>query len=112
MDLIEAADGIRERLIAHRISRRTNVWSKMLTQIRKQDCFDGEYAETIQEVIRSFLSQLDDQIAIQLWRTTEAGFTDDTEDDCLFPDHIRMDLEMEILKGVTDLAWHEARESS
>jgi len=64
------------------------------------------------EIIRSFLSRLDDQTAIGLWRTTEAGFADDTEDDCLFPDCIRIDLEMELLKAVTDLAWNEAKEST
>jgi hypothetical protein len=40
----------------------------------------------------------------------EAGFADDTDDDCLFPDCICIDLEMELLKAVTDLAWGEARE--
>ena len=55
---------------------------------------------------------LDDETSIALWRTTEAGFADETEDDCLFPDCIRIDLEMELLKEVTDLAWNEAREST
>ena len=112
MDLTEAADAIREKLIEHRISRTANLWSTILKQIRKQDSFDGHYADTILEIIRSFLSRLDDQTAIGLWRTTEAGFADDTEDDCLFPDCIRIDLEMELLKAVTDLAWNEAKEST
>ena len=93
MGLTEAADAIREKLIEHRISRTANLWSTILKQIRKQDAFDGQYADTILEIIRSFLSQLDDETSIALWRTTEAGFADDTEDDCLFPDSIRMDLE-------------------
>ena len=112
MELTEAADAIREKLIEHRMSRTTNLWSTILKQIRKQDAFDGQYADTILEIIRSFLSQLDDETSIALWRTTEAGFADDTEDDCLFPDCIRMDLEMELLKAVTDLAWNEAKEST
>ena len=112
MELTEAADAIREKLIEHRISRTANLWSTILKQIRKQDAFDGQYADTILEIIRSFLSQLDDETSIALWRTTEAGFADDTEDDCLFPDSIRMDLEMELLKAVTDLAWNEAKEST
>jgi hypothetical protein len=110
MDLIEAVEAIREKLVEHRISRSSNLWSTMLKQIRKEDSFDGLYADTILEIIRSFLSQLDDQTAIGLWRTTEAGFGDDTEDDCLFLDTIRIDMEMELLKMVTDLAWNEAKE--
>ena len=112
MDLTEAADAIREKLIEHRISRRNNLWSTILKQIKKQDSFDGHYADTILEIIRSFLSRLDDKTAIGLWRTTETGFADDTEDDYLFPDSIRIDLEMELLKAVTDLAWNEAKERS
>ncbi len=112
MDLTEAADLIREMLIEHRISRTVRLWSTILKQIRKQDGFDGQYADTILEIIRSFLSRLDDQTAIVLWMTTEAGFGDDTEHDCLFPDSIRIDLEMELLKAVTDLAWNEAKEST
>jgi hypothetical protein len=112
MDLTEAADAIRETLIEHRISRTANLWSTILKQIGKQDSFDGHYADTILEIIRSFLSRLDDEATIGLWRTTEAGFADDTQDDCLFPDYIRIDLEMELLKAVTDIAWNEAKEST
>ena len=112
MELTEAADVIREKLLEHRTSRTGNLWSTILKQIRKQDGFDGHYADAILEIIRRFLSQLDDETSIALWRTTEAGFADDTEDDCLFPDSIRLDLEMELLKEVTDLAWNEAREST
>jgi hypothetical protein len=108
MDLIEAADAIREKLIERRISRTANVWSTILKQIRKQDSIDGQYADTIEEVIRSFLSQLADQTAIGVWRTTDAGLADETEDDCLFPDSVRINLAMELLEAVTDLAWNEA----
>ena len=111
MELTEAADAIREKLIEHRISRTANLWSTILKQIRKQDSFDGHRADTILEIIRSFLSRLDDQTAIGLWRKTEAGLADDSEDDCLFPDCVRIDLEMELLQAVTDLAWSEAKES-
>jgi len=109
VDLTEAADAIREKLIDRRITRRTNLWSTILKQIGKQDGFDGKHVDTILEIIRSFLSQLDDQTAIGLWKTTEAGFADETEDDRLFPDCVRIDLEMELLKAVTDLAWCEAK---
>jgi hypothetical protein len=112
MDFIDAADAMREKLIEHRISRTANLWSTILKQIRKQDSFDGEHVDKILEIIRSFLSQLDDKTAIGLWRTTEAGFADDTDDDYLFPDSIRIDLEMEFLKALTDLAWNEAKHHS
>jgi hypothetical protein len=92
------------------MSQTAKLWSIILKQIRTHDSFDGHYADTILEIIRSFLSQLDDRTTIGLWRTTDAGFADDTEDDCLFPDCIRIDLGMELLKAVTDLAWNEAKE--
>lgn len=110
MDLTEAADAIREKLVEQRISRTASLWSTILKQLRTQDSFDGHHADTILEIIRSSLNRLDDQTTIGLWRTTEAGFADDTEDDCLFPDCIRIDLEMELLRAITDLAWNEAKE--
>ena len=110
MALAEATDAIRKKLIEHRLSRSASLWSTILKQIRTQDSFDGIYADTILEIIRLFVSRLDDPTTIGIWRTTEAGFADDTDDDCLFPDSIRIDLEMELLKAVTDLAWNEASE--
>ena len=76
MELTEAAQVIREKLIEHRISRTANLWSTILKQIRKQDAFDGQYAYTTLDIIRSFLSRLDDKTSIALWRTTEVGFAD------------------------------------
>jgi hypothetical protein len=70
MELTEAADAIRGKLIEHRISRTALLWSTILKQIKKKDAFDGQYADTILEIIRSFLKQLDDKTAIALWRTT------------------------------------------
>jgi hypothetical protein len=58
------------------------------------------------------LSELNDENTIALWRTIEPGFGDDSEDNCLFPDSIRIDLEMELFKEVADLAWNEAKEST
>lgn len=110
MELTEAAHAIRDKLIDHRISRTANLWPTILKQIETRDSFDGNHADTILDIIRSFLSRLDDQTVIALWRTTEAGFADETENDCLFPDSIRLELEMELLKEVTDLAWNEANE--
>ncbi|MGO9469703.1 MAG: hypothetical protein ACLQVF_36835 [Isosphaeraceae bacterium] len=110
MDLTEAADAIREMLIEYRISRTAKLWSTVLKQITKRDGFNRQYVDTILEIIRSFLSGLDDQTAIGLWRTTDPGFAEESEDNWLFPDCIRIDLEMELLKAVTDLAWTEAKE--
>jgi hypothetical protein len=108
MDLSDAIHAVREMLVEHRVSRTADLWSTILNQIAEQDSFDGRHADTILDLIRSYLARLDDQTTIDLWRTTEAGSAGDSEDDCLFPDSIRMDLEMELLKGVTDLAWDEA----
>ena len=112
MHLSEAIHAIREKLMEHRISRTADLWSTILNQIAEQDSFDGRHADTILDLIRSYLGQLGDRTSIALWRTTEAGFAEETEDDCLFPDSNRMDLEMELLKGATDLAWDEAKGTS
>jgi hypothetical protein len=64
------------------------------------------------EIIRSFLSSLGEQTTIGLWRSTEVGFADDAEDDRLVLDRIRLEVEMELLKAVTDLAWNEVNEST
>ena len=66
MELTEAIYAIREKLIEHRISRTANLRLTILKQIAKRDSFDGKYADTILEIIRSFLSQLDDETAIAL----------------------------------------------
>jgi hypothetical protein len=110
MHLTEAVDTVREKLVRHRLPGRTTLWSTILKQIAKQDAFEGHYADTILEIIRSFLSQMDDGTLISLWRQTEAGMGDETEDECLFPDPVRMDLEMELLQEITDLAWTEAKD--
>jgi hypothetical protein len=112
MHLFEAADAIRDRLIEHRDSRGEDLWETIMEQIKIKDSFDGKYVDTILEVIRSFSSQLDDETTIALWRTTETGCADDSDDDCLFPDSLRFDLELELLKEVTDLAWSEARRTA
>jgi hypothetical protein len=109
MHLTEAVDAMREKFIEHKISRTANLWSTILDQIRKQDSFDGPYVDTALEIARSFLSGLDDQKVIGLWRTTETGFTGDTEDDGLNPACVRIDLELELLKAVMEFAWTEAK---
>jgi hypothetical protein len=108
MYLPEAVDEIRAKLVQHRLAPRKFLWPTILKQIAKRDAFDGAYADTILEIIRSFLSQLDDAAMISLWRETEVGMGDESEDDCLFPDDLRMDVEMELLGQLTDLAWYEA----
>lgn len=110
MYIPEAVDVIREKLVQHRLSGRKTLWSTILKQMAKKDSFEGQYADTILEVIRSFLKELDDKTAISLWRNTESGWADDTEDDHLFPFQVRMDLEMELLQEITRLAWDEAKE--
>ena len=111
MYLAEAVDAIREKLVQHRLSGRKTLWATILKQIAKQDAFDGQYADTILEVIRSLLGQLDDATIISLWRQTETGMGDETEDECLYPDSVRMNLEMELLQEITDLAWEEAKDA-
>jgi hypothetical protein len=111
MHLPEAVDVIREKLVQHRLSGRTTLWPTILKQIAKRDSFDGHFADTILETIRSCLEPLDDRTILSLWRQTETGMGEDTEDACVFPDSARMDLEMELLQEITRLAWEEAKEA-
>lgn len=108
MYLSEAVDEIREKLVKHRLAPRKFLWQTILRQIAKQDSFDGAYADTILEMIRVLLRPLDDATIISLWRETEVGMGDETKDACLFPDDLRMDVEMELLQQITDMAWYEA----
>lgn len=110
MYLTEAVDEIRDTLVTHRLSGRKTLWATILKQIAKQDSFDGHYADTILNAIRAFLKPLDDKTILSLWRETETRMCDNTEDECLFPDCCRMDLEMEILQQTTELAWWEAEQ--
>lgn len=82
----------------------------ILKQIVKQDCFDGQYANIILEAIGDFLKPLDDKTIIALWQETETGMCNDTEDDFLLADWCCMDLEMELLQEITNMAWEEAKE--
>jgi hypothetical protein len=109
MYLTEALVEIREKLVQHRLSGRKTLWATILKQIAKQDAFDGAYADTILEVIRVFLKPFDGKTIISLWRETEVGMCDETPVELLFPDDLRMDVEMELLQQVTDLAWDEAK---
>jgi hypothetical protein len=108
MYLSEAVDEIQGKLVRHRLAPRKFLWPTILKQIAKRDCFDGVYADTILEYIRSLLRPLDDATIISLWRETEVGMGDETEDDHLFPFDLRMDVEMELLQQLTDLACYEA----
>ncbi len=110
MNLFEAIDHIRQKLIEYQVGNNGNLWSTILKEIEDHDSFNGNHADVILKMIRSFVSQLDDRTAIALWRSTEAGQADDTEDDQLFPDSIRMDLDMELLSEITEAAWYEANE--
>jgi hypothetical protein len=111
MYIPEAVDVIREKLVRHRLSSRKTLWSTILKQIAKKDSFEGQYADTILETIRSFLKPLNDQTIISLWRQTETGMGDEMDDERLFPDSCRMDLEMDLLKEITNLAWEEAKDA-
>jgi hypothetical protein len=109
MYLTEAVEGIREKLVRHPLSERTTLWATILKEIAKQGGFDGHYADTNLEVIRHFVRQPDDETTLSLWRQTETGMGDQPEEACLFPDSVGMDLEMEFLQEITDLAWEAAK---
>jgi hypothetical protein len=58
MYLSEAIHAIRGKLLEHRTSRTADLWSTILKQIAERDSFDGRYADTILDLIRSYLGQL------------------------------------------------------
>ena len=70
MSLAEAVDEIREKLVQRRLSGRTTLWATIRKQIAKQDSFDGQHADIILEVIRSFLKPLEDKTIISLQGST------------------------------------------
>lgn len=106
----QVVDDIQDKLTQHRLSGGESLWATIIEQIVREDSFDGRHADRILEYICAFLKQLDDKTIFSLWRETEVGMGDDSEDDCLFADSCRMDLEMELLQQTTDLAWQEAEE--
>ncbi len=105
--LFDAVGEIREELVQHRLAPRKFLWPTILKQIKKRDGFDGHLEKPIIEAIRSLLRPLDDSTIISLWRETEIGMCNESEADRYFPDDLRMDVEMELLQQITDLAWYE-----
>jgi hypothetical protein len=110
MYLSEAVDALRERLVRHRLPGGKDLWSTVLRQIARQDSFDGRPADAILEVIKSFLNSPDVETLIALGKQTETGIVDETEEDCLDLDSVRMGLQMELLSEMTNLAWEEAKD--
>lgn len=110
MSLDEAVDTIREQLLARKASEQGDVWSVILQQTAKHNGIDGTCDDAITEAIRTLLKQLPDQAIISMWRQTEVGMTDHSEDDCLFPDCLHMDLEIELLQQTMDLACWEVEQ--
>ena len=108
MFLTEAVDEIREKLVQHRLAPRKFLWQTLLKQIKKQDSFDGHLEDPIIETIRSLLRPLDDATINSLWQETEIGMSNESKADHYLADDLRVDVEMELLQQITDLAWYEA----
>ena len=109
MHLFAAIDVIREQAIGIQLSDETDLWSTILKQIGKNRCFDHGLAVAIEEIIHPLVEGQDDETAIAMWRETETGMADDADDEALVSDSVRMDLEMELLQEVTELAYREAK---
>ena len=109
LNLTAAIELIRQDAIAHPVvAKKGDLWSTMLSQIKTSDSIDGKHADTLQEIIATFLGQLDDGSVIALWAETETGQADHDDLESLVADYVRMALEMELLDEVTKLAWEEA----
>ena len=109
LNLTAAIELIRQDAIAHPVvAKKGDLWSAMLSQIKTRDSIDGKHADAFQEIIATFLSQLDDDTVIALWAETETGQAAHDDLESLVADYVRMALEMELLDEVTKLAWEEA----
>jgi len=104
MNLIQALDAIREEARRIQLSIGADLWSAIIRQLREENCFNQRYADAIEEIIGSIVSRLDDATVTAMWRETETGIADNAEDEDLFPDSVRMDLEVELLDEVVNLA--------
>jgi hypothetical protein len=108
MLLADAVDHIRDALGRQCACGKERLWSRVVMQIRKNQWFDARYADIMLEVIRSFVNTLPDNEAVSLWRDTEPGMQNQDDDEELFIDSVRMDLEMELLELLTEAAYEEA----
>jgi hypothetical protein len=105
----EAVEDIRELALKHRLpgSGTAFLWATILAQFAESNSCDGTLANTLEEIIRAYLKEVDDNAIISMWLETETGFGDDSEE--LIADWVRIDLEMELLDEVTKLAFEEAK---
>jgi hypothetical protein len=108
MFLSDAVDEIREKLVKHRLAPRKYLWQTILKEIAKTSSFNGAYAQIIERMIEEFLKPLDDATIISLWSETEVGMSKEHEDNLYIIAGLRMDLEVELLEKVTDVAYYEA----
>jgi hypothetical protein len=108
MYLSQAVDEIRDKLVQHRLAPKTFLWSTIRKQIAKQDAFDEAYVDVILEAIRTFLRPLDDVTILALWRETDVGLVDESRGVHFSPADLRLDVEMDLLEQLTDLACYEA----
>ena len=109
LNLRDAIELIRQDAIAQPVAAlKGDLWSAMLPQIKTRDSIDGKHADALQEIIVTFLGQLDDGSVIALWAETETGQVDHDDLESLVADYVRMALEMELLDEVTKFAWEEA----
>jgi hypothetical protein len=109
MYLFEAIDAIRQRALEFQTPDGTGLWSIILTQIKRDSCFDGSHAETLLEMIGAFVKELDDASVVSLWLATDTGAADEADVESLYPDSVRMDLQMELLDQIIKLAYEEGR---
>ena len=109
LHLTDAVEQIRNAAIAHQVAtKKGDLWSTMLSQIKPRDSIDGTHANALQVIIATFLGQLDDGTVTALWAETETGQADHDDLESPAADYVRTALEMELLDEVTKLAWEEA----
>ena len=110
MYLSQAVDDIRERSLQKRISKRSCLWAAIVKQLARSDGFDGEYADIVTEIVRAFLNRLDNATIIELWKQTDTGMRNASEDETLQADCLLMELETDLFQEVIDVACREAQE--
>ncbi len=85
-----------------------SVWSMMVADARKSDSLRTTHIYLIESKIKHQINKLNDDEKIELYNTSESGFTDPVEPDDAIISHIEFVLESELLEAITDILFTEA----
>lgn len=85
-----------------------SVWSMMVDYASISDCLSTKHINLIESEIKKYMTGLDANEKIELYNTSESGFTDPVEPDGAIISHIEFVLETEFLDAITEILFTEA----